>query len=159
MLLGARKSCDRSRTLLLAFRLLAFRRRILDQVAGHRTLLVEPFLRGVADLFGSDGAYAIRPASDVIDAQAGGERAAIPARQRRLIVLGVDGFRDQLRLDALKILGAHRILCDLRYHAVDHLLDLRKLYAGLRRSRDHELGRIERGALISGARADRERPV
>src|ERR1700681_504839 len=58
------KSWDRSRTLLLAFR-----RGVLDQVAGHRALLVEPFLRRVADLFGGDGANAIRPASDIVDAQ------------------------------------------------------------------------------------------
>src|SRR4029078_12009692 len=88
MQLRARKSRDKSPTLLLAFRLLAFRRGILDQIAGHRALLVEPFLRGVADLFGGDGANAIRPASDVLDAQTGGKRAAIPARQGRLIVLG-----------------------------------------------------------------------
>ena len=99
------KSGDGSRTLLLAFR-----RGVLDQIAGHRTLLVEPFLRGVADLFGGDGANAIRPAPDVVDAQARGERAAIPARQRRLVVLGVDRFRDQLGLDPLEILGAGRIL-------------------------------------------------
>src|ERR1700724_1793036 len=104
------KSWDRSRTLLLAFR-----RGVLDQVAGHRALLVEPFLRGVADLVGGDGANPVRPASDVLDAQAGGERAAIPARQGRLIVLGVDCFRDQLGLDALEILGSDRVLPDVRY--------------------------------------------
>ncbi len=132
---------------------------ILDQIAGHRTLLVEPFLRGVADLFGGDGADAIRPASDVVDAKPGGERAAIPARQRRLVVLGVDRFRDQLGLDPLEILGAGGVLDHVRDHAVDRLLDLRKLDAGLRRDRDRELRRIERGALIAGAGADRERTV
>src|SRR5258708_29962984 len=144
---------DKSRTLLLALR-----RGILDQIAGHRTLLVEPFLRGGADLFGGDGADAIRPASDVVDAQAGGERAAIPARQRRLIVLGVDGLGDKLGLDPLEVLGAHRVLPEIRYHTVDHLLDLRELHAGLRRGRDHELRRVVRGALVSGAVADRGRP-
>src|ERR1700730_2998447 len=116
---ATRKSWDKSRTLLLAFR-----RGVLDQIAGHRTFLVEPFLRGVADLIGGDGANAVRPASDVVDAQAGGERAAVPARQSGLVVLGVDRFRNQLGLDPLEILGANRILSDVRNYAVDHLLDL-----------------------------------
>src|SRR5260370_5491885 len=90
-----------SRTLLLAFR-----RGILDQIAGHRTFLVEPFLRGVADLFGGDGANAIRPGSHVVDAPAGGERSAIPARQRRLTVLCVDCLGGKLGLDPLEIVGA-----------------------------------------------------
>src|SRR4051794_10799749 len=102
---AARKSWDeawdRSRTLLLAFR-----RGILDQIAGHRTFLVEPFLRGIADLVGGDGPNAVRPASDIVDVQAGGQRSAVPARQRRLIVLGVDRLGDQLGLDALEILGS-----------------------------------------------------
>jgi len=42
---------------------------ILDEIAGHRTLLVQPFLRGIADLIGGDGADAIRPAPDIIDTQ------------------------------------------------------------------------------------------
>ena len=70
--------------------LLALRRGVLDQVAGHRALLVEPFLRGVANLFGGDGADAVRPAPDIVDAEPRGQRAAIPACQRRLVVLGVD---------------------------------------------------------------------
>src|SRR5258708_30198619 len=84
---------DKSRTLLLAFR-----RAILDQIAGDRTVLVEPFLRGGADLFGGDGADAVRPTPDVLDAQPGGERPAIPARQRRLLVPRVDRPRTQLAL-------------------------------------------------------------
>ena len=103
------KSCNESRTLLLAFR-----RGVLDQIAGHRTFLVEPFLRGGADLFGGDGANAIRPASDILDAEAGGERPAIPARQRCLVVLGVDGFCDQLGLDAFEIFGANRVFARCR---------------------------------------------
>ena len=99
---------DGSRTLLLALR-----RGVLDQIAGDRALLVQPFLRRGADLFGGDRADAVRPASDVLDAEPRGERAAIPARQRRLVVLGVDRLRDQLRLDPLEILGADRVL--LRY--------------------------------------------
>src|SRR6266481_2765930 len=145
---------DNSRTLLLALR-----RGILDQIAGHRTFLVEPFLRDIADLFGGDGANTIGPVSDVVDAQAGGERTAIPARQRRLVVLGVDCFRNKLGLDAFKVFGANRILSDIRDHAFDRLLDLRKLDARFRRDGNHELRRIERGALISGAGTDRERPV
>ena len=93
--------------------------RFLDQIAGHRTFLVEPFLRGVANLFGGDGANAVRPASDVVDAKAGGECRAVPARQRRLVVLGIDRSGDELGLDALEILGGHRVLSDIRYHAVD----------------------------------------
>src|SRR5258708_7259114 len=145
---------DKSRTLLLALR-----RGILDQIAGDRTVLVEPFLRGGANLFGGDGANAVRPAPDVLDAQPGGERPAIPARQRRLIVLGVDRLRNQLGLDAFEVLWRRELLSDIGYHAIDHLLDLRKLHARLRRRRDHELGRIERRALVTGAGADRERPV
>src|SRR3954452_22898246 len=92
---AARQSESGSRAFLLALR----RGGILDQVAGHRTLLVEPFLRGLADLFGGDGANPVGPASDIVDRKPGGERAAIPARQRRLAVLGVDRFRNQLGLD------------------------------------------------------------
>src|SRR5882724_918537 len=118
------KIWDRSRTLLLALR-----RGVLDQIAGYRALLVEPFVRGIADLFGGDGANAIGPASDIVDAQAGGERTAIPAGQRRLIVLGVDRLRDQLGLDAFEILGAHRVLSEIGDHVVDHLLNLCELDA------------------------------
>src|SRR6266404_981208 len=134
------KIWDKSRTLLLALR-----RGVLDQIAGYRALLVEPFVRGIADLFGGDGANAIGPASDVVDAQAGGERTAIPACQRRLIVLGVDRLRDQLGLDAFEILGPHGVLPDVRYHFIDRLLDLRKFDAGFRCGRDRELRRVERG--------------
>ena len=153
---GARERMDGSRTLLLAFR----RGRVLDQIAGHRALLVEPFLRGFADLLGGDGADAIRPAPDVVDAKPGGERAAIPARQRRLIVLGVDRLRDQLGLDPLEILGAGRI-AERRPRSRSSIACsiCGKLDAGLRRGRDRELRRIERGALIAGAGADRERLV
>src|SRR5258708_13676434 len=145
---------DKSRTLLLALR-----RGILDQIAGDRTVLVEPFLRGGADLFGGDGANAVRPAPDVLDPQPGGELPPLPARQRPLIVLGVDRLRNQLGLDAFEVLWRRELLSDIGYHAIDHLLDLRKLHARLRRRRDHELGRIERSALVTGAGADRERPV
>src|SRR5580692_10832305 len=110
---------DRSRALLLAFR-----RGILDQITGHRTLFVEPFLRRGAHLFGGYGTNPVRPASDVVDAQAGGERAAVPARQRRLVVLGIDRLGDKLGLDPLEVLGADRVLSDLGDDAVDHLLDL-----------------------------------
>src|SRR5260370_5469056 len=145
---------DKSRTLLLALR-----RGILDQIAGDRTVLVEPFLRGGANLFGGDGANAVRPAPDVLDAQPGGERPAIPARHRRLIVLGVDRLRNQLGLDAFEVLWRRELLSDIGYHAIDHLLDLRKLHARLRRRRDQELGRIGRRALLPAAGADRELPV
>src|ERR1700722_13387819 len=148
---GWEKSCNGSRTLLLTLR-----RAVLDQITGHRTFLVEPFLCGGTDLFGGDGANAIRPVSDVLDTEAGGERAPIPARQDRLVVLGVDGPCDQLGLDALEILGVNRVLRDVGDHLVDRLLHLRKLDAGFRRRRDGELGRIERGALVAGAGADRE---
>jgi len=89
---------------------------VLDQIAGDRTLLVQPFLRHRADLFGGHRTDPVRPAADVLDAQAGGERAAIPARQDRLVVLGVDRFRNELGLHAFEILGAWRagliaILC------------------------------------------------
>src|SRR5665647_303439 len=134
---GVRNSRDGSRTLLLALL-----RGVLDQISGHRTLLVQPFLRGVADLCGGDGANTLRPGSDMFDAEAGGDRAAIPARQRRLVVLGVDGFGDQLGLDPLEIFGANRVLREIRDHAVDHLLDLRELDAGFWRDRDHELRRV-----------------
>src|SRR5581483_12237270 len=106
-----------SRTLLLALR-----RGVLDQIAGDGTLLVQPFLRDRAHLLGGDGADAIRPASDVLDARAGGEPAAIPARQGGLVVLGVDRLRDQLRLDPLEVLGGRRMLRDVRYDLVEHLL-------------------------------------
>src|SRR4029078_3162230 len=95
---AARRITMRSRELLLAFRRRIPDRGILDQIAGHRTLPVEPFLRGVADLLGGDGAEAIRPVPDIVDAKAGGERAAVPARQRRLTVLGVDRASEQLGL-------------------------------------------------------------
>src|SRR6202021_1386611 len=149
---AARRRWDESRALLLMCR-----RGRFYQISGPRPFLVEPLLRSLADLFGGDGADAIRPASDVVDAQAGGERAAIPARQRRLVVLGVDGFGDQLGLDAFEIFGANPVLSDIRNYIVDHLLDLREFDAGSRRGRDRELRRIERGALISGAGGDRER--
>src|SRR3954453_9366494 len=106
-----------SRTLLLALL-----RGVLDQIAGHRTLLVEPFLRGGAHLLGGDGADAIRPASNIVDAQAGGERRAIPACQTSLVVLRIDRSRNQLGLDALQILGADGVLRDSGDHAVDRLL-------------------------------------
>src|SRR5260370_10153281 len=85
---------DKSRTLLLAFR-----RGILDQITGDRTVLVEPFLRGGADLFGGDRANAVRPAPDVPDAQPRGQRPTIPPRPRRLILLCVDRLRNQLGSD------------------------------------------------------------
>src|SRR5204863_862626 len=73
--------------------------------------------------------------------------------------LGVDRLRNQLGLDPLEILGAGGILDDVRNHAVDRLLDLRKLHAGLWRNRDRELRGIQRSALVTGAGADRERTV
>src|SRR5258708_19517724 len=91
---------DKSRTLLLALR-----RGILDQIAGDRTVLVEPFLRGGADLFGGDGANAIRPPPDILDPQPGGEPPALPARQRRLLVLALDRLRTQLRLAPFQALS------------------------------------------------------
>src|SRR3954471_5613107 len=100
------QSRNGSRALLLALR----RGGILDQIAGHRTLLVEPFLGGVTDLFGGDAADAIRPAPDVVDREPGGQGAAVPAGQRRLAVLGVDRFGNQLGLDPFEILGARRVL-------------------------------------------------
>src|SRR3954452_3019523 len=93
--------------------LLALRRGVLDQIAGHRTLLVEPFLRGGAHLLGGDGADAIRTASDIVDARTRGERRAVPAREARLVVLRVDRSRNQLGLDALQILGADGVLRDI----------------------------------------------
>src|SRR5262249_19627226 len=106
-------SRDDSRALLLGLR-----RGVFDQIARHRALLVEPFLRGFAPLFAGDRFDAIRPAPDVLDAQAGGERSAIPAGQRRLVVLGVDRGSDELRLDPIEILGGNRIVGDIRYHAI-----------------------------------------
>ena len=47
---------------------------------------------------------------------------------------------------AIEILGSNRVLPDICYHAIDHLLDLRKLDAGLRRRRYRELRCVERGA-------------
>src|SRR5580698_3300452 len=97
------KSCNGSRTLLLTLR-----RAVLDQITGHRTFLVEPFLCGGTDLFGGDGANAIRPVSDVLDTEAGGERAPIPARQDRLVVLGVDGPCARQCPGAPPNIGVHR---------------------------------------------------
>src|SRR6478672_5304227 len=49
---AAQATINGSRALLLAFRRGIPDRRVLDQIAGHRTLSFEPFFRGVADLFG-----------------------------------------------------------------------------------------------------------
>src|SRR5258707_14143333 len=103
---AARLSENGSRAFLLALR----RGGILDEVAGHRTFLVEPFLSSVTDLLGGDGANPVGPASDIVDRKPGGERAAIPARQCRLVVLGVDRLRNQLGLDPLEIFGAGGVL-------------------------------------------------
>src|SRR4051794_7485544 len=108
-----------SRTLLLALG-----RGVLDQVAGHRTLLVEPFLRGGAHLLGGDGADAIRPASNIVDAQTAGEGGAIPAREAGLVVLGVDRSCDQLGLDPLQVFGTDGVTSDVGDDAVDRLLYL-----------------------------------
>src|SRR6266699_2688892 len=78
----SRRSRQMSRALLLGLR-----RGVLDQIAGHRSLFVEPFSRCIADLFGGDGPDPVRPTADIIDAQSDGDRAAIPARQRGLAVL------------------------------------------------------------------------
>src|SRR5260370_9459807 len=127
-------------------------------MGGASGFVWEPFLRGGGTLFGGGGANAARPPPVIPHAQPGGERPAIPARQRRLIVLGVDRLRNQLGLDAFEVLWRRELLSDIGYHAIDHLLDLRKLHARLRRRRDHELGRIERSALVTGAGPDREPP-
>src|SRR6185295_5178582 len=97
---AARQSKNGSRALLLAFR-----RGVLDEIAGHRAVLFKPFFCGVADLFGGNGANPVWPAPDVVDGKPRRQRAAIPARQRSLIVLGVDRLRNQLGLDPLEILG------------------------------------------------------
>src|SRR5438309_11578816 len=103
-----------SRTLLLALYC-----GVLYQIAGHRTPFVEPLLRRGAYLSRGDGANAIRPAPDILDAQPGCEGAAIPAGQRGLIVLRVDRLGNELGLHPLEILGTDITLSDIRYHAVD----------------------------------------
>src|SRR5258708_38959865 len=102
--------------------LLALRRGILDQIAGPRPLLVEPFFRRVTDLLGGDGTDPIRPAAYVIDVQSDGDRGAIPARQRGLAVLGVDRLGDELGLDALQIRGGNGVMPDIGDPPGDHLL-------------------------------------
>ena len=63
---------------------------------------------------------------DVFDAQPGRHRRAVPAGERRLIVLGVDCLGDQLGLDAFEVFGADAVLLDIGDHVVDRLLDLRE---------------------------------
>src|SRR5258708_2546266 len=74
------------------------------------------FLRGGGAWWGGGGARGARPSSNVLDPGAGGGPPAIPARQRRLIVLGVDRFGDQLGLDPFEILWESELLSDIRYH-------------------------------------------
>ena len=61
--------------------------RLLDEIAGDRAALVEPLARRLLHGFGGDGAHAVGPGADIIDRGAGGQRRAVPVRQRTLIVL------------------------------------------------------------------------
>src|SRR6516165_4910019 len=90
----------------------------------------------MANSIATIGTDAIGPASDVFDAKPGGQRAAIPAGERSLVILCIDRFGDKLGFDPFEIFGANRPLPDIRDHLVDHLLDLRKFDTRPWRSRD-----------------------
>ena len=127
-----------------------------DQIAGDRAALVEPLPRGVAHLVGRDGADAVGPGLHAVDGQAGGQRRAIPARQRALAVLRIDRIGDQPVLGALELLGGDALVDQVGDHRVDRALELRQRRAVGRRAVDAEPRRVERGALIPGAGADRD---
>ena len=77
---------------------------------------VEPLLCRLLHRVGGDGADAVGPGFDHVDGLAAGDRGAIPARERRLIVLGVDRVGDQPVLGAVELVGVDAVLDDVGKH-------------------------------------------
>src|SRR6202035_5756424 len=84
---STRRARLRSRMLLLGLE-------ALDEIAGHRPAAVEPLPRHCLHGIGRDGADMVGPGLDHVDGLAAGDRRAVPARERRLIVLSIDRFGD-----------------------------------------------------------------
>ena len=97
-----RAGTKRSRAFLLGLQ-------VFDQIAGHRPAHVEPWRAASLHRIGGHGADAVGPGADLLDGLAGRQRRAVPARQRRLVVLGIDGVGDQPVLGAIELVGGDAI--------------------------------------------------
>ena len=53
-----------------------------------------------------DRTNAVRPSVDIFDRLPGGERGAVPTRQSRLVILGIDGVGDQPSFGAVEFIAA-----------------------------------------------------
>ena len=118
---------------------------------------VEPGAGGFLHRVGGDGANAVRPGCGPCSTVcAGRQRRAVPARQRRLVVLGVDRIRNEPVLGAVELVGGNAMLDDIGEHGVDRRFDVVQRHARLRRAVDAELAVVERRARIVGAGIERE---
>src|SRR5579862_8113638 len=79
---GTKKGYRLSRAVLLGLQ-------ALYQIAGDRPADVEPPLRSLLDGIGGHGVKVIGPRADLIHGFPGRQTGAVPARQRRLVVLGI----------------------------------------------------------------------
>jgi hypothetical protein len=71
---------------------------------------------------GGHGANGLGPIADHVDGLAGGERGAVPVRQCRLIVLRIDGVRDQPVLGEIELVGGDAVFADIGKDGVDRRL-------------------------------------
>ncbi len=115
--IGTKQAQKHSRVALLGLQ--AF-----DEIARHRLAAVEPRAGGLLNGVGGHRADAVGPGADHVDGLAGRQRRAVPARQGRLIVLGVDRVRDQPVLGAIEFVGGDAVRDDVVEDGIDALLDL-----------------------------------
>ena len=124
--------------------------------AGDAALLVEP-ARGLSSRRPRVTA-SIRAGHsvDIRDRKAGRERRAIPARERGLAVLRIDGVGDEARLGAAEIGLVDAIGGDLRDDCVDGRFKPLQRHARGRQGEDVKARVVDRRALIMGAGRDRD---
>ena len=96
-----------------------------------------------------------RPFLDVLDGLADRQRRAIPAREVRLAVLGINGVGDEPRLGAVERLRP-RLLQEPRQRLVERLVERLEAHTGSRRHVDDEAALVERRAVIIGPGVDRD---
>ena len=132
------------------------RRRLFgrQQVAGDGAPPVEPLARRGEHVLGAHRFDALRPFLNVADRLAGGERRAVPARQRELAVLSVDRFGDEARLGALELGGVDARRSSQPERGRPRRRD-RQGNAGGGNGVEEEARVVERRAHVVGAGGDR----
>ena len=126
-----------------------------DQIAGDGALLVEPMKR-LFHLIAGHALDELRPIDDLRHREAGRERGAEIACQRRLAVALVDRVGDEPRLGALKLGFGKTAFGHFGKRLVERGLELFKRHALRRHGVNPEEVVIERGARVPGARRHRE---